>query len=57
MTQQLIMGQDAPAPPALGLRLDGSVALVNSRDVAVAFDKQHAHVLRDIDVPAGSSVA
>ena len=50
MTQQLIMGQDAPAPPALGLRLDGSVALVNSRDVAVAFDKQHAHVLRDIDV-------
>ena len=49
MTQQLIMGQDAPAPPALGLRLDGSVALVNSRDVAVAFDKRHDHVLRDID--------
>ena len=49
MTQGLMAAQDVPAPRALGLRLHGSVALVNSRDVAVAFGKQHAHVLRDID--------
>ena len=49
MTQEMIVAQDIPAPAALGLRLDGSVALVNSRDVAEAFGKQHAHVLRDID--------
>jgi Rha family phage regulatory protein len=33
----------------LRVRDDGSVALVNSRDVAEAFDKRHDHVLRDID--------
>ena len=50
MTQELMMAQDVPAPPTLGLRLDGSVALVNSRDVAEAFGKRHDNVLRDIDV-------
>jgi phage regulator Rha-like protein len=49
MIQEMVAAQDVPAQPALGLRLDGSVAVVNSRDVAVAFGKQHAHVLRDID--------
>jgi Rha family phage regulatory protein len=33
----------------LRLRADGEVALVNSRDVAEAFEKQHQHVLRDVD--------
>lgn len=49
MNQEMMTTSAVPAAPALGLRLDGSVALVNSRDVAEAFGKQHAHVLRDID--------
>ena len=55
MTQQLIVTRDVPAPPALGLRLDGSVALVNSRDVAERFGKRHDNVLRDIDVLMANS--
>lgn len=33
----------------LKLRTDGSIALVNSRDVADIFEKEHRNVLRDID--------
>ena len=56
MTQEMIVAQDIPAPAALGLRLDGSVALVNSRDVAEAFGKRHDNVLRDIDSLLANSV-
>lgn len=37
------------------MRADGSVAVVNSRDVADLFEKRHDHVLRDIDAVAGTS--
>jgi anti-repressor protein len=33
----------------LRLRADGLMAVVNSRDVADLFEKEHRHVLRDID--------
>jgi len=37
----------------LHIRYDGHVPVVNSRDVAVMFEKQHHHVLRDIDLIVG----
>lgn len=36
------------------VRADGDEAIVNSRDVAEAFEKRHDHVLRDIDLLLGS---
>lgn len=39
----------------LGLRMDGPVALVNSRDVTERFGKRHDHVLRDIDALLASN--
>jgi Rha family phage regulatory protein len=45
--------RSAEALPALcaelGLKGDGGVPVVNSRDVAAAFEKRHDHVLRDIN--------
>lgn len=38
----------------LGLRPEGAVPLVNSRDVAAHFEKRHDHVLRDIATLVGS---
>jgi len=37
-----------PVPDGLRLRADGTVPVVNSRDVAEMFEKDHRHVLRDI---------
>jgi len=36
-------------PDGLRLRADGSVPIVNSRDVAEMFEKRHDNVLRDIN--------
>jgi hypothetical protein len=35
------------------LRADGGVPVVNSRSVAERFEKEHRHVLRDIDAICG----
>ncbi len=48
----------APVTPTITapvLRAVGGKVLANSRDVAEAFEKQHAHVLRDIDALIGEA--
>jgi len=47
-----------PVPDGLRLRHDGTVPVVNSRDVAEVFEKEHKNVLRDIDhIRIGSNLS